>query len=338
MNVLVKDNQSEGRLQETSTRIKTRKLEAVTIEKQIPRKKPKISLKEVDKSEEPEKYQHEGEINGDDVDYSRVELRKWDIKTFTPDSTCVFYGKRRTGKSFFMRWLLYTMRKHYTHVWVFTQTAMNKFWTDYVPINAIFPRYSSEMLSMILDLQSREFIKYYKEIKNGTYNPYKAVIFEDVVTEKQVRSDPVLKRMFANGRHHKLGIFFATQWPKAIPPILRGNVDIAGIFAQTNLMAKESLADDYLGSVKTRDAYKIIDKNTEDHQVLLVDYAKVKPNLQEYAFTAKATDPGKFILGCPESWKMDPRYGKLISGSPLTEEDNFTAFQIQHAILLAKTG
>jgi hypothetical protein len=56
-----------------------------------------------------------------------IPIRKFEINMAKWDYTQVFYGRRRSGKSFLMRWLLYKMRKVYPRGLCITKTPENGF-------------------------------------------------------------------------------------------------------------------------------------------------------------------------------------------------------------------
>lgn len=60
-------------------------------------------------------------------------VEPFDVRQLGDDFTYAFFGKRREGKSFCMRYLLYHMRHLFPRVYVFTNTKINGFWQKSVP-------------------------------------------------------------------------------------------------------------------------------------------------------------------------------------------------------------
>jgi pyrimidine operon attenuation protein/uracil phosphoribosyltransferase len=59
------------------------------------------------------------------------------------------------------------------------------------------------------------------------------VILDDVLKDPNiVRYSKGLQNLFANGRHYGIFLMVLLQDPKAIPPMLRENTDIAVVFRQ----------------------------------------------------------------------------------------------------------
>ena len=96
--------------------------------------------------------------------YAEVELPNLD--EFNPeelkiDATLVACGKRRTGKSWCFRNIMYLMKDKIPAGIVISQTdELNKFWRDYVPKKYIYNKYQPEILDAVFKRQ--------KEILNDT--------------------------------------------------------------------------------------------------------------------------------------------------------------------------
>ena len=85
--------------------------------------------------------------------YAQVILP--DITEFQPselklDATVVAIGKRRTGKSWVFRNLMYLMKDNFQAGIVISQTdELNKFWRQYIPSKYIYPKYEPEILDAV---------------------------------------------------------------------------------------------------------------------------------------------------------------------------------------------
>jgi hypothetical protein len=56
-----------------------------------------------------------------------IKIRQFDINMCKYDYTYVFFGRRRSGKSFLMRWLLFKLRKIFPAGLCVTKTKVNGF-------------------------------------------------------------------------------------------------------------------------------------------------------------------------------------------------------------------
>ena len=91
--------------------------------------------------------------------YAEVQIP--DLNEFNPediklDGTIVACGKRRTGKSWVFRNLMYTMRDKFPAGIVISQTdELNHFWSQYVPQAYIFNKYDPAILDAIFARQKK---------------------------------------------------------------------------------------------------------------------------------------------------------------------------------------
>ena len=82
-----------------------------------------------------------------------TEFNPEDIKL---DGTIVACGKRRTGKSWVFRNLMYLMKDKIPAGIVISQTdELNKFWRQYIPAKFIYTNYESEILDAVFKRQKK---------------------------------------------------------------------------------------------------------------------------------------------------------------------------------------
>lgn len=78
-----------------------------------------------------------------------------DYNIFRPDDTIVLNGKRRTGKSFLMRKILYEMRHCFEAGLVFTATKHNGFWQQMVPDKYIHDTLNITAIDRMLKMRAK---------------------------------------------------------------------------------------------------------------------------------------------------------------------------------------
>jgi hypothetical protein len=239
-------------------------------------------------------------------------------KPFNPemipdDATCVLFGKRRTGKSFMMRYILWHKRKVYPYGLVFSKTKFNFFWQNYFPDKYIHKGINNVALARLYRRQDKLVTAIHqgklKESKcpknNKQVNPYVILVFDDVISDGEtMKRNPLIQGLFTEGRHLKTSVYFSTQYAKGVSTIARANCDFAFIFKQNQYTQMEAIAEDFLGMMEKRAAMYLIQKYAVGRQALVVDCASTStdPNEILYVFTAEET-PEKFKMGCKEFWK-----------------------------------
>jgi len=232
-------------------------------------------------------------------------LTQFDPETIKLDGTIVAVGKRRTGKTWVFRNLMYLMKDKIQAGIVISQTdELNKFWRQYVPKKFIYNKYQPEILEMVFRRQ--------KKILNDN-NMTKAeidkkapffVLLDDVISDQRLKYDENLMELFVAGRHYRLFVLITTQYAKAITPTLRGNTDYCFMMKCAQNRQREALWEDFADFL-TKDAFnQILDAYTEDNEVLVVNTCP-ESNVDPLSmlFWWKAVDPGSFKMGSKEYWE-----------------------------------
>ena len=242
--------------------------------------------------------------------YAKVNLP--DLQEFNPDdivldATIVAIGKRRTGKSWIFRNLMYLMKDKIDAGIVISQTdELNKFWQQYVPKKFIFKTYEPEVLQAVFNRQKGimndpQLTKAEKEKKAPFF-----VLLDDVISDHRIRYDKEIMELFVAGRHYKLFVLITTQYAKAITPTLRGNTDYVFMLKCQQLMQREALWQDF-ADFMTKDGFaQLLDTYTEDNECLVINTCPengLSTNPLESCFWWKAVDPGKFKMGSKAYWQ-----------------------------------
>jgi len=240
--------------------------------------------------------------------YAEVQLPN--LKEFNPDdikldSTIVAVGKRRTGKSWIFRNIMYLMKDRIPAGIVVSQTdELNKFWRQYVPKKYIYNKYDPAILDAVFARQKSILNdKGLTDEEKDKKAPF-FVLLDDVISDQRLRYDENLMELFVAGRHYRLFVLITTQYAKAITPTLRGNTDLCFMMKNIQKPQIEALWEDF-GSFLTKDAFaQMLETYTEDNEVLIIDTCpehKVDPI--EMCYWWKAVDPGEFHIGSKEYWQ-----------------------------------
>lgn len=239
-----------------------------------------------------------------------VTVKPFDVTQIKPDFTIVYFGKRREGKSYAMRWHLYALRDQLPRGYVFTATKINGFWQQYCPERYIFDGYSPAVLFWIIE-QQKTLINFLRENPDIVINPNIFIVLDDCVTE-DLFHDPVLNYLFFNGRHIRIFLLMSTQYARRLPPGMRENVDLAVIFRAHNISQREAIVDNFFGQYDKDAAIRCLEENVwrdgEDRQFLVVDNSG-RSEIDDMVYAAHALDPDElnygWVLGCKEWWGSD---------------------------------
>ncbi len=246
------------------------------------------------------------------------DLTEFDPETIKLDGTVVAVGKRRTGKSWVFRNLMYLMKDKIPAGIVISQTdELNKFWRQYIPAKYIYPKYEPEILDAVFKRQKKILND------NGLTDEEKDakapffVLLDDVISDQRLKYDANLMELFVAGRHYRLFVLITTQYAKAITPTLRGNTDYCFIMKTIQQRQREALWEDF-GDFLTKDAFaQLLDAYTEDNEVMVIDTCPEHTvNPLEMLYWWKASDPGEFHMGSEEYWQSS-----MTSDNPIPPKD-----------------
>lgn len=239
--------------------------------------------------------------------YAEVELPQ--LEEFNPDDikldgTLVAIGKRRTGKTFLFRNILYLLKDKIPAGIVISQTdELNKFWRAHIPKKFIFKKYQPEILDAVFRRQKKLLNSGLSKEEIEKKAPF-LVLLDDVISDQRLKYDENLMELFVAGRHYKIMTLITTQYAKAITPTIRGNTDYAFLMKCMQARQREALQEDF-GDFMTKDGFNaVLDAYTEDNEVLTIDTCPDHTmDPLDCMYWWKAADPGPFKFGSKAFWE-----------------------------------
>lgn len=226
------------------------------------------------------------------------ELFYFDIHEVPNDATILLIGRRRTGKSFLTRWILYNKRKVFPFGLVMTQTKYNKFWSTYIHKNSVWGDYSANTLGRLIQRQA-------VLVNNNTWgvDPRIFVVLDDLAADSQLRYDYMLRSFFYYGRHLKAFVIVTAQWFKSLAPGCRENADYIFLFGMTNINELDAIYEEYGAGVPKDIFIQLVRRYATESSCFVVNPHGRTPF--ERFFQYRAQDPGPFRMGCEEMWKKE---------------------------------
>lgn len=226
----------------------------------------------------------------------RNQLFYFDIHEIPHDATIVICGRRRTGKSFLTRWVLYNKRKAFPFGLVMTQTKYNKFWSEYINKNSVWGDFSATTLARLVERQATLVEK-----NVHGEDPRVFVVFDDLAADSQLRHDYMLRSFFYYGRHLESLVIVTTQWFKSLAPGCRENADYVFLFGMTNVDELEAIYKEYGAGVPREIFITLVRRYATESSCFVVNPHGNTPF--ERFFQYRAQNPGPFRMGCKEMWK-----------------------------------
>lgn len=239
-----------------------------------------------------------------------VELKQFEWNKIGLDFTMVAYGKRRTGKTHFLKALCFQMRRYFPTVIVFTKTKFNGDLLKIFPDAYIYNDMDESRLSAILDAQ-RAAVGEVKKTEQPWPNQRLLLVFDDVLSDsKNPRYNEMLRKMFFEGRHFWVSFVITSQDSKGLPPAMKQNTDITFILPMQARRDRETVADNSLPFLlNDKDTREFLGKTMQlKHNFLAIVNCRGARPLEEQCYLGIIT---------PES--HIPRY---VMGSYLCWQDN----------------
>lgn len=259
-----------------------------------------------------------------------------DRKNFTMTIT----SKRCTGKSVLMRDLCSKIKGWYEQTYVFSLTAdMQPDLFDFVKKENITIGFDEAKISHIWDKQKEiiEKLQKTKTVKPENY-PKILLIFDDLISLKEVKKSEILKRLFVAGRHLFFACIFLSQQFTSIAPVLRVNVDIAVAFYLDSYDNREQFSKAYLSTKNTKLGIMVFEEITKKaYQAIIIMNNKISSDPQEYIRTYTAQlKVSKFHMGKKDTVKTMTHSLNFGSISPAAE--GFNGSENPLGLKIAKTG
>ncbi|MDD4938251.1 MAG: ATPase/DNA packaging protein [Candidatus Shapirobacteria bacterium] len=244
------------------------------------------------------------------ADLDKLRISKFDIKSIMSDATILLLGRRRSGKSFLCRDILYNHR-HIPAGVVFSGTeAVSPFFSDFIPDSFIHTEYKPELINSMMDRQKRK-IRETKESGQSTDGKTaknnRFIILDDLQHDAQTwKKDKTIKSIFFNGRHFNYLFILTLQYLMGITPELRSNLDYVFLFHESSIKNRRKIFEDYCSVIPSFEYFcNIMDVCTSDHKCLVI-----KTNgegFENSVFWYKAKERKNFKIGGSTVWKYHNR-------------------------------
>lgn len=200
---------------------------------------------------------------------------RFNMKTIKHNKIFIIIGKRYSGKSHLLEYILYHMQSIPVGIVVCRTEYMNKSYKKFVPAACLKHEYSDKLLTQFVSRQMDEADKWEEEKAQFGYssiNPEAFLIFDDVLDDTKWCTNNDIKFIFYNGRHAKITFFLCMQHPMGIPPSLRTQADYVFIFNDENIDNRQKIYKQYCGMFPSFAIFnKVMRQLTGEYRCIVVD-------------------------------------------------------------------
>lgn len=245
---------------------------------------------------------------------NNISLREYDLRNIKAPSTIVIFGKHGTGKTTFVKWVMYFQKHRIRLPLVISESADSSGDFDgIVPDTLLWNSYDPEKMTELIKSQKKlRILKEKMQHPDWVNKEIRAfVVMDDILGDTKWANDSNLKLMFFNGRHSKISLVMGIQEVMALKKKFRGDIDYTVITSLTTEQAKEDVYKYYWNDAfgNKRDCINIINACTKGHKVLIIDQKKVATAMsaKECVFYYNVPHPAKlpkFRIGSKRIWHL----------------------------------
>ena len=238
-----------------------------------------------------------------------LQIKKFDPKIIenrrlsgAGPATCVFIGKRGTGKSTLVADILYHCRKIPLGVAISATEDGNAFYANHIPDIFIHTEYNKEVIQQVISRQkkaiSEQEDKNKKDPKNDIF-----VLLDDCMYDKKMIRDPNIRGIFMNGRHWRVTFMLTMQYCMDLPPDLRTNIDFVFILRENIIENQDKLYKNFFGIFPHKDTFReVMNSCTEGFDCMVLDNTSRSNQITDCVYWYRAKPNRKFKIGDKNLW------------------------------------
>lgn len=218
-------------------------------------------------------------------------------------ATCVFIGKRGTGKSTLVKDILYHCRNIPIGTAISATEDGNKYYSSFIPDLFIHSEYKSEVIDSVINRQ-KKMIMSAKETDSKSKNDA-FVLLDDCMYDKKMIRDKNIRGIFMNGRHWRLMFILTMQYCMDLPPDLRANIDFVFVLRENIVQNQDKLYKNFFGIFPDAATFReVMNSCTEGYDCMVLDNTSRSNKIEDCIFWYRAKPDRNFKIGSKELWEF----------------------------------
>ena len=252
----------------------------------------------------------------------KLELKKFDLREIPDGAVCVIIGKRKTGKSFLLRDILYNKRDFPVGQVICGSEMANPFYSHFIPPIVIHGEYKKSTVERFIERQRklREKVRggdrKFKKIDSRAF-----LVMDDVSYDTSWLKDQCIREIFMNGRHFDINYYLIQHYPLGINPSLRTNIDYVFLMRENNTNNRRRIFENYAGIFPDFGTFcDALDHVTENYGCMVINNGSKSNDLEDSVYWYKAEEHEPFQMCDQSVWDYN---NKNISKDHLSSFKNF---------------
>ncbi len=235
-----------------------------------------------------------------------LEMPFYDLDNIQADATVLITGKRGSGKTTFMRNVMYAMRNKLDVAVLMCPSAdVRDDFRQFLPSSFVYD-FEIDRLNSIVDCQ----IKLAPEVGKERLRRV-GIILDDCMYDAKTMRNKSMRNVIMNGRHNKFFFMNCTQHAPDFPKSMRGNLDLIVVFPPPNDEVFKTVYQNLLsGAFRTQEECRAAFDSLNAHECLVFD-PKAQTEKRPFIFYCKAQhDLPRFRVGSDVFWRLHYTYFK----------------------------
>lgn len=181
-------------------------------------------------------------------------------------------GKRCSGKSVLLKYLVQSNRKKWNKIFCICPTeSINRFYADIIPADNIHDEYDDDWIGELIDTMTR--LNTGKSVSKHTKC---LIILDDCGSDANFHQSKSLAKLYTRGRHLSISVILTTQHLHHVPPVARVNADYV-LVSQLNRASVDLLCNEYCaGCIDKDEFFKLYKNATKDYSFFVINQNSVR--------------------------------------------------------------
>lgn len=230
----------------------------------------------------------------------QLRIKRFNSQGIKDNRILLITGKRGTGKTTMVRWLVYQMRNRFDLAIAIGGTVASlQMFEEFMPKSLV---YSLTDISIV-----EKLVKLAKLAVEHRKPRRILLLLDDFSYRKDLLRQPVFRELFMNGRNFGITLMLSAQYIMDLSPDLRSQIDYVFTFRELIHSNKKRLHEYFYGMIDNyNDFEQILNTFTKNFECLVMDNTEPSGEIEKqiYFYQAPERTP-PFTICKPVYWAMD---------------------------------